>query len=190
MRLIILDRDGVLNKLIVRPDGSLDSPMSLDEIEIFPWVIEQLKILNKKNYGLVIATNQPAAAKGKIPEKKLFEIYNKIYFDIYNGIIKRENRTDVFDTFACWHKSEDNCNCRKPKTGLLDQIFEKYPQYDKTKSWMVGDRATDVICGKSYGLKTALLGPSDESDMDVLKKLNITPTYIGKDLRDFVKLIS
>jgi D-glycero-D-manno-heptose 1,7-bisphosphate phosphatase len=177
--LIILDRDGVLNKLLIRPNGSTDSPMTTNEIEIFPWVSEQLKILSQLKYGLIIATNQPAAAKGKISQSELINIHFEI-----------ELRSGVFlAPCICLHRAEDNCECRKPKTGLLEEAFRKYSSFNKKYSWMVGDRATDVIAGHNFGLKTALLGPSVIRDMDILKEKNILPTFHGKDLRDFVEHI-
>jgi D-glycero-D-manno-heptose 1,7-bisphosphate phosphatase len=178
--LIILDRDGVINKLLIRPDGTTDSPMCVDEIEIFPWVQQQLKILNRDlRYGLIIATNQPAAAKGKIKESELINIHFEI-----------ERRAGIFlDPCICLHRSEDNCDCRKPKIGLLEQAFKKYNNFQKNHSWMVGDRATDIIAGNNFELNTALLGPSVLNDMDTLKSLNIKPTYHGTDLRDFVQMI-
>jgi D-glycero-D-manno-heptose 1,7-bisphosphate phosphatase len=185
--LIVLDRDGVINKLLIRPDGSTDSPMNFDEIEIFPWVPEQLKILhNDLKYGIVIATNQPAAAKGKISHKDLFDIG----FEIEYLAQAKYKYVTILESFMCFHKKEDNCNCRKPKTGLLEKAFTRYNNFRPKYSWMVGDRATDVIAGHTFGLNTALLGPSVDSDMDLLRSLNINPTYHGKDLRDFVKMIS
>ena len=91
--------------------------------------------------------------------------------------------------YICWHKKEELCDCRKPKTGLLEMPYSNFNNYDKNMCWMIGDRATDIIAGKSFGIKTALLGPSVKKDMDVLKSLNIKPDYHGKDLRDFVKYI-
>lgn len=182
--LIILDRDGVLNKLTVFDDDSTESPMSYSDIEIFPWAEEQLNILhNKLGYDLVVATNQPAAAKGKISYSELTNIHFSIA-RILGG-------TDIFlDHFICYHRKEDNCNCRKPKTGMLESIFRSYPYFNKNNSWVVGDRATDIIAGFNFGLNTALLGPSVASDLDKLNSLNIKPTYCGKDLRDFVKKLS
>ena len=155
--------------------------MSFDQIEIFPWIIEQLQILDNLNSNFIIATNQPAAAKGKI-------LYSEL-IDIHYEILKRIEPIVILDSFICHHRSEDSCQCLKPKTGLLKLAFYSYPEFNKNESWIVGDRATDIICGHTFGLKTALLGPSVESDMDILNNLNIKPTYHGTDLRDFVEMI-
>ena len=74
--LIILDRDGVLNELLVREDGSTDSPMNIDEIKVFPWAKEQIHILKRElKYGIIIASNQPSSAKGKISKEDLIDIH-------------------------------------------------------------------------------------------------------------------
>ena len=73
--LIILDRDGILNELLLREDGSTDSPMTIDEIKVFPWAKEQARIIREElKYGIVVASNQPAFAKGKISKELLMQI--------------------------------------------------------------------------------------------------------------------
>lgn len=176
-KIIILDRDGVINKLLLDPiTGLTDSPMSIEQIDVFPYIPDVLNSLINKGYTLAIATNQPAASKGKISYEKLLEVHNEIVF-----------RTKVnIDSFICLHKSEDNCICRKPKTGLLEQIYNKY-NFIKKDTWFVGDRATDIMAGNSFGLKTALLGPSVQKDIDLLQNLKIN--YHGNNLIDFEHMI-
>lgn len=182
--LIILDRDGVLNKLLIREDGSTDSPMTMNEIEVFPWVKEQISIITKElKYRTVIATNQPAFAKGKISKENLLNIHH----EIIEKAFPKAYYAEPFNSLMCLHKREDNCECRKPKTVMLDYTFNICNNFRKKHSWMVGDRATDIIAGYNSGLNTALLGPSVASDLDVLKEKGITPTYHGTDLRDFVE---
>lgn len=177
---IILDRDGILNKLLIREDGSTDSPMTEEEIIVFSWVPKTLKLLNDLGYNLAVATNQPAAAKGKIS----YENLNKIHNIIINK--SQSLGAKILSSHICFHRSQDNCNCRKPKTGLLQDIFNKY-NIDKSKSWMVGDRATDIIAGNICGLKTALLGPSVFSDIYMLASQNIIPYYCGSNLESFIQ---
>jgi len=182
--LIILDRDGVLNRLLVREDGSTDSPMILDEIEVFPWVKESIRVITEElKYRTVIATNQPAFAKGKISKEELI----KINYEIIDQAFPRPYYLEPFTVQICLHKKEDNCECRKPKTAMLDYTFNCCNNFRRKYSWMVGDRATDIIAGYNARLNTALLGPSVKSDLDILEKEGINPTYHGTDLRDFVE---
>ncbi len=185
--LIVCDRDGIINNIIYHSDtGNIDSPMSINEIKVFPWVPEILKQLCDLGFNIVIATNQPAAAKGKI-------LYNILY-NIHDYIINiaKSKGALILNSYICVHRSEDNCDCRKPKTGLLQKAFKDYPEYLIENSWMIGDRSTDILAGHNYGLQTALLGPSipeDKIDEDLLIKNNIKPSYRGKDLRDFYDFI-
>jgi len=181
-KLIILDRDGIINKLLPRSNDEWDSPMTIQEIEIFPWVPKILKELNDMDYGLAIATNQPSGARGKTSIENLLKVH---YYIV--GQIEAEG-AKILSSNICLHKADDLCECRKPKTGLLKNAFEKNPEYSLDDSWMVGDRATDIIAGDSFKLKTAWLGNDrdyNKNDQDLLDKNNIIPSYKGNDLRDF-----
>jgi histidinol-phosphate phosphatase family protein len=158
---IILDRDGVINKLIYVPN--INSPMNINEIELFDNIPKYLKQLNDLGYDLYIATNQPAAAKGKISKFNLDNIHNEIVKRVESKGAK------IVESFICYHKREDNCECRKPKVGLLEQAFNKY-NFDKKLSWMIGDNETDIIAGKTFGLKTVLIdGISTISTVNLYK---------------------
>ena len=68
--LILLDRDGVLNRLVADPEqGTIDSPLHPTQVEVFSWVPEAAAMLTEGGYGLVIVTNQPAWAKGRLQKK-------------------------------------------------------------------------------------------------------------------------
>ena len=162
-RAVFLDRDGVLNKIVWNEDiEQLDSPMKLEELELFPGVIEALKILESKGYLLFIVTNQPGAAKGKTSYLMLCRINDELMKLIHSEGI------NISGIELCPHHpagSEDSnekfliheCTCRKPNTGMIDSICSKF-RIDRKNSWMIGDSATDVICGKNAGLKTAFIG--------------------------------
>jgi D-glycero-D-manno-heptose 1,7-bisphosphate phosphatase len=140
--------------------------------------------INDLNYQIAIATNQPAFAKGKNTKENLSDIHN------YIVNVAESKGAKIFKSAICWHKSEDNCNCRKPKPGMLEEIFEGN-NFNKSKSWMVGDKTTDIIAGASFGVKTALLNYSS----DELRLLNchktffLHPNYLGSDLRDFLRML-
>jgi D-glycero-D-manno-heptose 1,7-bisphosphate phosphatase len=183
-KIIILDRDGVLNKLLINPISKLtDSPMSLDEIQVFPWVPECLKSLNDLGFKLAIATNQPSFAKGKNTLQRL----NCIHEKIVQQCTSKGATIDISQ--ICFHKSEDNCNCRKPKTGMLEFILKK-TRSNILNSWMVGDRATDIIAGDYLGLRTAWVGVTIAADKQSLHALKIKPFYQGKSLQDFTLFLN
>src|SRR5262249_35982607 len=90
----------------------------------------------------------------------------------------------ILSSHICYHRAEDACTCRKPATGLLAEAFAQHPDYDLGASWMVGDRAPDVIAGATFGLQTALLSATGEERAALVAR-DLTPTFEGRDLRDF-----
>jgi D-glycero-D-manno-heptose 1,7-bisphosphate phosphatase len=177
--LIVLDRDGVLNRTVPNPaEPRPDSPLAVREAEVFPWVPGVLRDLTAAGYGLVIASNQPAAAKGKTTRAVLDAVHAEILrqAEAAGGV--------VLSSHICFHRAEDRCACRKPATGLLAEAFARHAGFERAASWMVGDRATDVQAGAAFGLQTAYLGPLEGRAAE-LGALAISPSFCGVDLRDF-----
>jgi D-glycero-D-manno-heptose 1,7-bisphosphate phosphatase len=178
--LIVLDRDGVLNRLIDNPvEPRPDSPLRVAEVQVFPWVPEALRDLTEAGFGLAIASNQPAWAKGKTTRADLEAVHAAVLRQAQSagGVI--------LSSHLCFHREEDRCACRKPATGLLVEAFERHPGYDVAQSWMVGDRAPDVLAGAAHGMRTALLAPADSAELAILTTRAVHPTFQGRDLRDF-----
>jgi D-glycero-D-manno-heptose 1,7-bisphosphate phosphatase len=180
--LIVLDRDGVLNRTVANPaEPRPDSPLAVGEAEVFPWVPGVLRDLTVAGYGLVIASNQPAAAKGKATRAALEEVHGEIVRQAQAG------GGVLLSSHVCFHRAEDGCDCRKPATGLLVEAFARHPRFSPAASWMVGDRATDVLAGVTFGLRTALLGAGEEGagELATLAARAVRPSFCGVDLRDF-----
>jgi D-glycero-D-manno-heptose 1,7-bisphosphate phosphatase len=176
--LIVLDRDGVLNPLIRTGnlDEPFDSPLRPSEASVFPWVPGVLRSLTEAGYGLVVATNQPAWAKGKAARADLEEV---------NRIVVAEAEREggvILSSHVCFHRAEDGCACRKPKTGLLEEAFRRHSAYLVKESWMVGDRAVDVLAGAAFKMKTALLTAVKPPE-------SVHPSFRGTDLRDFARFL-
>jgi histidinol-phosphate phosphatase family protein len=176
-KLIILDRDGVINDLLLI-NNQIDSPQSIDQIKVFPWIPNCLKEINNLGYNIGIATNQPAAAKGKNTIENLNLIHNTILD------IAKSSGAEIISSNICFHRAEDLCICRKPKTKMLQDAFNS-GNFDKSKSWMVGDKNTDIQAGHSFGVSTALLTSMATNENDLV----IQPNFRGKDLRDFVDFL-
>ena len=138
---VFLDRDGILNRAIVR-DGKPCPPPILEEAEILPGAVASLEELQAAGYILIGITNQPDVARGT----QFREVVESI-----NTMI--QSRLPVQEIFVCYHDNLDGCDCRKPKPGLILQAAEKYG-IDLSQSWMVGDRWKDIAAGHSAGLKT------------------------------------
>jgi D-glycero-D-manno-heptose 1,7-bisphosphate phosphatase len=180
-RLIVLDRDGVLNGTVPRAgEPRPDSPMSVAEVSVFPWVPEVLRELTAAGFGLVIASNQPAAAKGKTTRDVLEAVHAEIVRAAQAG------GGVILSSHICFHRAEDGCACRKPGTALLAEAFARHTAYRPEESWMTGDRAVDVLAGAAFGLRTALLGGAPEDDATLAARA-VRPSFRGADLRDFAR---
>lgn len=154
-KVIFLDRDGVINK----PAPPHDYIKSWEEFEFLPGAIEGLKILYDLGYKLVIVTNQRGIARGMLTWNKLNEIHEKMQE------VLKQNGVTIDHIFVCPHDESDNCNCRKPKDGLLRKI-EEYYEVDKEHSYMVGDSVSDMEAGRTYGINTSLIEPENTNKMD------------------------
>lgn len=141
---IFLDRDGVLNK------NRADYVKSVSELEIFPFISKPLKQFQDSGFKLIIITNQSVINRGLTTEKEV----KKINLEIVKFLNLRNVTIDAI--YYCPHKPEDNCVCRKPKSGLLHKAIEDW-NIDIKSSWFIGDSHTDVEAGKSVGCKTLLL---------------------------------
>ncbi len=142
---VFLDRDGVLNRAFLI-DGVPHPPSSLDELEVLPGVEEACRLLREAGYLLIVVTNQPDLARGT----QRVEVVDEI-----NGALRR--RLGVDDVFVCPHDDADDCNCRKPRPGMLLAAAVAH-EIDLSESVMVGDRDRDIGAGRAAGCRTVLIG--------------------------------
>lgn len=139
--IIFLDRDGT----IIVDKVYLNNP---EEVEFINGVIDGLQKLVQRGFKLVIVTNQSGIARGIVQIENLHAIHKKI-IDVL-----KPHGVEIFKIYYCPHLPEDNCNCRKPKTGMVEEIKALI---DIKKSFVIGDKDTDVYFGKNLGIKTVLL---------------------------------
>ena len=138
---VFLDRDGVINRAVVR-EGRPYSPARLEDVEILSGAISSIQRLAERGYVLIGITNQPDVARGT-QSREVVESINAMIL----------SRLPLREIFVCYHDTKDNCDCRKPKPGLILQAADKYG-LDLSQSWMVGDRWKDIAAGRAAGLKT------------------------------------
>lgn len=137
-----LDRDGAL---IFEPADT----KQVDRIEllkILPGVIDGLKKLTGQGYQLVMISNQDGLGTTSFPQEDFEKPQQK-----FLEILKR-NGIEFIKIFICPHFKKENCNCRKPKTGLVDE-FLRSAMIDPEKSFMYGDRETDRQFAKNIGIR-------------------------------------
>ena len=145
IRAVFLDRDGVLNATTVRDNVSYP-PASAAEVQILPGVPEALAKLKSHGFALIVVSNQPDIARGTQTTEEVVAI---------NTVLTKSLPLDA--VIFCPHDNQDNCDCRKPKPGLLFQGARQLGGVDLAASFMVGDRWSDVLAGQAAGCKTILI---------------------------------
>lgn len=138
---VFLDRDGVINEGIVR-HGKPYAPRSIEEFRLLAGVEQAVGALKDRGFTVVVVTNQPDVRTGAQRLEVVEEMHRKLMEWLPLDAIK-----------ACYHTDEDNCNCRKPKTGMITEAAEEYA-IDPTISFMVGDRWRDVAAGNAAGCRS------------------------------------
>ncbi len=171
---VFLDRDGVLaeERSYVR---------SVAELHIFSYTAECIAKIKEKGYYSIVITNQSGIARGLFSEDALLDMNQYLI-----------EKTGVDAVYYCPHhpkgkveKYRKVCNCRKPEIGLLEQACKDY-NIALEKSYMIGDRASDILMGQNAGIKTVLL----ESGYGTTRlEQSVEPDYILHDLRNFVNLL-
>jgi D-glycero-D-manno-heptose 1,7-bisphosphate phosphatase len=141
---VFLDRDGVLNKTVVR-DGAPRPPASAAELELLPGVEEATRRLAGAGLALIVVTNQPDVARGAQSRERVEEI---------NDLLLR--RLPLLDVYTCYHDDADGCACRKPRPGML-LAAARARGIDPGRSFMVGDRWSDVAAGQAAGCFSILI---------------------------------
>jgi D-glycero-D-manno-heptose 1,7-bisphosphate phosphatase len=143
-RAVFLDRDGVINRNLVR--GNVTHPPDrVEDFELLPGVVEAARRLVTAGFVLVVVTNQPDVARGK-QKREVVEQMNDVV----------RSTLPVLDVLACYHDGPDNCTCRKPKPGMLLEAAQRWG-LDLGRSFMVGDRWSDVLAGAAAGCRTVLI---------------------------------
>ena len=171
---LFLDRDGVLTEEI----GYITS---VENLHIFPYAVECIRQIHKKGYYAIVVTNQSGIARGLFTEEILKNM---------NTFLRKMTGVDAI--YYCPHhpdgdvdKYREICKCRKPEIGLLEQACNDFG-IDMTRSYMVGDRASDILTGQRAGIKTILLESGYGS---VRLEQNVTPDYVFADLCDVIDIL-
>jgi histidinol-phosphate phosphatase family protein len=138
---IFIDRDGVINY------NRDDYVKSWDEFKFIPGAKEAIKRINQSSKILIIITNQSPIGRGIFTPDILDGIHKKMLHELG----KAGGHIDAI--YYCPHKPDDNCNCRKPKPGLILRAANDF-NIDLDGSWMIGDSDTDLKAGAEAGCKT------------------------------------
>ena len=178
---VFLDRDGVITQ---EPPHYAHR---VDELKFIKKSPEAIRLLNENNFVVIIVSNQSGIARGYYPEEDTV-VFNKA---MEQKLAKIGAHIDAI--YYCPHHPEAkiekyriDCDCRKPKNGMLKKAA-KNMILDLKKSYIVGDRWSDIEAGKTTGCKTILVRTGSEGKS--LKSNKITCDYIANDLYDAVEHI-
>ena len=169
---VFLDRDGVVNKEV----GYITS---IEQVEIYDFAREAIDMFHDAGWKVIIVTNQSAIAKGMLTEIKLNEIH-KYFIECLN----------VDDIFYCPHYPPVDeeimpyniyCNCRKPAPGMIIEAAKKH-NIDLKKSYLIGERESDILAGKNAQVSTVLVKTGYGSEWI---DNEIKPDYVFENLKEF-----
>ncbi len=140
---ILLDRDGTLN---VDRNYLADA----DQLELLPGAAVALRRLADLGCGLVVVTNQSGIARGLIRHSELESVHARL-----QELLAAEGvRLDGI--YTCPHREEDDCDCRKPRAGLVEQAARELG-FDLRHGFLIGDKASDIELGRNVGAITLLV---------------------------------
>jgi len=147
LKIGFLDRDGTIIE-----DYEDEFWSDITEPVFLKDSIDALKSIRQKGYEIIIITNQYLINQKIITLQQYEEITGKFV----NKLL--DNGIEILDIFYCPHTKEENCNCMKPKDGMIKKALEKYPEIDLEKSFIVGDSLCDIQLGERLQIKTFGIG--------------------------------
>lgn len=157
-RAVFLDRDGVINKAIIK-DGKAYSPRTLSEFKIIKDIAEDIARIKKAGYLVIVVTNQPDIARGIIKRSEVDKMSEAIRANL-----------DVDEILVCPHDDRDDCDCRKPKPGLILRAVDK-DKIDLKKSFVVGDGWKDMGAAQAAGCRGILIQAIYNQAVDCFKRV-------------------
>jgi D,D-heptose 1,7-bisphosphate phosphatase len=189
-RAVFLDRDGVINQMVYNPDfGLVDSPIRPSELVILPGVGEAVKNINEMGFLAIVISNQPGIAKGKFGRVLLDLVTDKMHQELNSQGAKLDG------VYYCLHHPDAiieeyrvDCNCRKPKPGMLEQAAREW-DIDLSTSYFVGDGITDMIAGRAVGTTSLYVGSRKEYILDEFYRKGIEPDYVVGSLLEATRVI-
>lgn len=172
MKAVFLDRDGVIN----RYPGDKKYVTSCRDFRFLPKVKSSIARLHKKKFKIFVISNQAGVGKGILNRKTLNSITEKMLQKI------SKSGGGIDGVYYCTHRKEQNCPCRKPKTGLIDTAKKKYP-IKLADSFFIGDSVADIKTAKTAGCKSILV-LSGKEKLSNRKNWEVKPDFIFTNLSD------
>ena len=143
IKTIFLDRDGVINK-------EVNYLHKIDNFQFISGVFETCHHLINLNYKIIVITNQSGISRGYYSEND-FQIITQWMTAQF-----KKKFINILDVYHCPHLPDSNCNCRKPQPGMLIEAQKKH-NIDMKKSWLIGDKESDISAAISSGISNTIL---------------------------------
>ncbi|MBI1978367.1 MAG: D-glycero-beta-D-manno-heptose 1,7-bisphosphate 7-phosphatase [Candidatus Omnitrophica bacterium] len=176
-KVVFVDRDGVINEDLIG-----DYVKRREDFKFLPGVLGALKQLVQSGFQIVIISNQAGIGDGEYTKEALKEITDHMLDEF------KKNGIHIRGIYYCLHGKNANCNCRKPKTGLLEQAAKDI-QFNPSQTYLIGDKISDFQAGKNFGLKTLFVltghGKLDQAKITPQEK----PEQIFPSLKEAVEYL-
>lgn len=175
-RAVFLDRDGTVSEEV----GYM---YDVSRYQVFPWAGPSICRMNESGLYVILATNQSGVSRGYFDETMVERVHDKLKREIAQA----RGRLDA--AYVCPHRPDDGCPCRKPNPGLLFQASDEM-DIDLGRSYMIGDRYSDIRAGRAAGTRTILVLTGDGAEeRERHRESEVQPDYVAADLGDAVNYI-
>jgi len=189
-RAVFLDRDGTINELVYFPEfGLIDSPLNPKQFKLLPGAAEAIRRFKQLGFKVIVVSNQPSIAKGKMTMRLFEDIRAKM------KRLLADEEAYIDGEYYCFHHPEAvlpefkvDCDCRKPKPGLLIKAAKDF-NLNLKECYMIGDGITDVMAGQAVGCRTFLIGRLKCDLCKLMGDLGVKPDYIIPRLIDACRII-
>ena len=177
MRVVFLDRDGVINRF----PGIGRYVTTLKQLHVLPGARKGIRLLTRAGFKLHVISNQGCVAHGFITKADLARFTRILNSDI------RKAGGKLHKFHYCLHRSADNCACKKPKTLLMKRAL-KGSRVRPADTFFVGDSDVDMLAGKHFGSRTVLV-LTGRTKKGGVKSLPVKPDAVKKNLYEAAKWI-
>ncbi len=178
MKIVFLDRDGVINKY----PGDRLYVTSLRKFNFLPGAKKAIALLSKKGYRMFVASNQAGVGKGTYSQKTLDLITAKMLKDI------EQAGGRIAKVYYCTHRKEAGCACRKPKSGLVKKAVREF-NLNLKGAYFIGDTIRDVLTARTSGCKSILV-LSGKEKLNNQDNWEAKPDFVFKDLLAAAKFLT
>jgi histidinol-phosphate phosphatase family protein len=184
---VFLDRDGVINDPAFDPaDGRPESPLHPDDVVLTAGAVEGLRILQATTLPLIVVSNQPAAAKGKVPPQGLWDVHDRVVALLAAEAVAIADWRYCFAHPDALDPALRDTACRKPEPGMLLAAAREH-DLDLSASWIVGDTDADVGAGHAAGCATVLIEHPQTAHR---RSAGLVPDAVVADLPAAARLIA